>query len=203
MAYVQTLHLQAFSTALLIIALSACSTQPIATGKIADWNSYQQQLKQETHWRLSAKMGVRSPEKSGSAYLQWQQLGDNYQIHISGPLGQGSTWIRRNEQNIRLERAGEITLRANSADELLRQAVGWNAPLEQLKYWVRGLPAPNIPATIHHNSLGTMATLEQSGWQLEYSRYIEHGRYQLPTKIIAHHQDLRLTLIVKDWLIEP
>ena len=203
MAYILTPRLRTLAGLLLITMLAACSTQPMATEKIANWDSYQQLLSQATHWRFSAKIGVRSPKKSGSAYLQWQQVDDNYQIHLAGPLGQGSTWIRREHQNIRLERAGETTLRANSADELLRQAVGWSAPLEQLKYWVRGLPAPDSPATIHHNALGTIATLEQSGWHLQYSRYSEYDRYQLPGKIIAQHQDLRLTLIIKHWQIEP
>ena len=185
-----------------VLLLNGCANQPVATGAIADWDSYQQRLKQQQQWQLSAKIGVRSSSDSGSAYLKWQQAPDNYDIHLSGPLGQGSVRIIGNSEQVTLEQAGKPTLSAPTADQLLQQALGWHAPLEQLKYWVRGLPAPDLPAKIEHTPQGVVASLQQSGWQLNYSRYRDEGDFLLPGKLVATQGELKLTLIVKNWMLK-
>lgn len=193
--------------AITVIAASllvvGCASQPSTNHQVDNWPSYSQSLQQQQHWKISAKVGVRSNSENGSAYLQWQQSPDSYQIHISGPLGQGSTWIRGNAEQVSLERAGEETIRADSAGELLLQSLGWSAPLDQLTFWIRGLPAPNRDSDIEHNTAGTLSRLSQSGWQLDYSRYQDHGNFSLPGKVIARRNDLKLTLIIKDWQLEP
>lgn len=183
------------------ILLGGCASAPTSLDAIADWDSYQQRLQQQEHWQLSAKLGVRSPSESGSAYLNWQQQSNSYRIHLSGPLGQGSVHINGSPEQVRLTRSGEPELSAASAEELLQQTLGWGAPIAQLKYWVRGLPAPNKSSQQTHNAQGALAHLQQSGWSLEYSRYRTVDGFLLPGKIIARQGELKLTLIIKDWAL--
>ena len=185
-----------------VVFLNGCANQPTASTSIADWDSYQQRLQQQQHWQLSAKIGVRSPSDSGSALLSWQQTPTNYDMHLSGPLGQGSVRIKGNSEQVTLKQAGKPTLSAPTAERLLQHALGWSAPLEQLKYWVRGLPAPILPAQVEHNPQGVLASVKQSGWQLNFSRYRNVGDFLMPGKIIATQDELKLTLIVKDWVLE-
>ena len=190
------------ATMTIVLLLNGCTNQPAVNDSIADWDRYQQRLQQQQQWQLLAKMGVRGPSDSGSAYLNWKQAPNNYDIQLSGPLGQGSVRILGNREQVTLKQAGKPTLSAPTADRLLQQALGWHAPLEQFKYWVRGLPAPNLPAQIKHNTQGALATLQQSGWQLGYSRYRNEADFLLPGKIVATQGELKLTLIIKDWIVE-
>lgn len=183
------------------VLLGGCASTPSNLGKIADWQNYQQRLQQQEHWQLNAKLGVRSPSDSGSAYLNWQQHGDNYNIHLSGPLGQGSVHIDGSAERVTLNRAGEPELSATTADALLQQTLGWSAPIAQLKYWVRGLPAPDKASQQEHNAQGALASLQQSGWTLIYSRYSAVDGFLLPGKITASQGDLKLTLIIKHWAL--
>lgn len=195
--YLKTLLLTLAASTL----LAGCTSAPVITGSIGNWDTHQQRLLQQEHWQLSAKLGVRSPSDSGSAYLNWQQQSNSYHIHLSGPLGQGSVHINGSPEQVSLSRSGEPELRAASAEELLQQTLGWGAPIAQLKYWVRGLPAPDKTSQQTHNTQGALAHLQQSGWSLEYSRYRMVDGFLLPGKIIARQGELKLTLIIKDWAL--
>lgn len=184
--------------------LGGCASQPSSNTHINDWNNYQRTVAQQQFWQLSAKVGVRSPSENGSAYLNWQQQQDQFDIHISGPLGQGSVRIRGNEQNASLEQAGQATRTASNADDLLSQALGWQAPLSELKFWLRGIPAPGLNhSTLSYTEQGALASMSQSGWQLQYSRHQSYGPYLLPGKISAQRDTLKLTVIIKDWQLQP
>lgn len=191
---------------LLIVALlSGCASQPLPA--INNWDSYQARLGQLQQWQLNGKLGVRLPSgtndsrtKGGSAYLDWQQTPTDYVIRLSGPLGQGTTWIRGNGTRVSLEQSSGEHLSATTPEELVYQTLGWELPIRDLFYWVRGIPAPRTP--ISHQQLtssGSLSQLQQSGWVLAFSRYTAIGPWQLPGKIIAEHNDVRLTLVIKDW----
>ena len=200
----------------LLAALLGCSTQPPLTPPtltpptIDTWDRYHARLQGLQHWQLNGKLGVRiaeegaeSPPRGGSAYLHWQQHPDDYAIRLSGPLGQGTTWIKGSPAGVYLEQAGQAPLRADTPEALVSQTLGWDLPISDLFYWVRGIPAPRAPvAGLEKNDSGSLSQLEQSGWQLAFSRYNAVGPWQLPGKIVAVRGGLRLTLIIKDWAIE-
>ena len=192
------------AAALMLAALGGCATAPLPA--IDNWNDYQSQLAQLQHWQLSGKLGVRmaanaaNSKRGGSAYLNWEQNPAAYAIRLSGPLGQGTTWIRGDDGGVSLEQAGQAAVRADSPEALVAQTLGWELPIGDLFYWVRGIPAPRAPiAQQAKHPSGSLAQLQQSGWQLDFSRYNAVGPWQLPGKIVAHRDGLRLTLIIKNW----
>ncbi len=192
-------------SALFLSLLNGCSTQP--RPRIDNWDNYQAQLGKLTQWQLSGKLGVRVPpndqhsaHSGGSAYLHWQQQPGDYAIRFSGPFGQGTTWIKGSPDGVYLEQAGQPRLRAGTPEELLFQALGWNIPISDLFYWIRGIPAPWAPIDqLQKTEFGSLARLQQSGWQLAFSHYNAVGPWQLPGKIVAERDGLRLILVIKDW----
>ncbi len=52
-----------------------------------------------------------------------------------------------------------------------------------------------------HGGVRTLATLEQSGWQVRYERYETVGALELPTRIEMTTEGLRLRVVVADWKI--
>ncbi len=159
-----------------------------------------------SHWNLLGKFAIASKDAHGktlrqSANLQWLQSGEqHYSIHLSGPLGQGSTLIKGDPQQVSLQMAGANTLTAPNADELLQKTLGYSLPIDALYYWLRGLPKPtDAIQNAVRNDQGSLLQLSQLGWQLNYSRYSIHKSLILPGKIVATKGPSKLTLIIKDW----
>jgi outer membrane lipoprotein LolB len=178
------------------LLLSACSQQPTKTP-----NHIKQSIVAiPEDWNITAKLGVRSSDDSGSVTLQWQQRQANYHIRISGPLGQGSGVLSGNPEFITITQANKDPIYSTDPTDLIANAFGWAFPLDHLNYWVRGIASPLLAAgesTL--NPSGTLATLTQSDWSLDYSRYKPSGPWLMPHRIRASNNDVVLTLVIRQW----
>jgi len=150
-------------------------------------------------WQIRGKIGVRTATDGGSAYLDWSQSFDSFYILLSGPLGQGSTIISGNPSGARLENS-DGTFVSDSPENLVMEHTGWQIPINQLLYWVKGIPAPSGDIQMTRNALGTLDTLQQDGWKLEFDRYGNALDSLLPQRIKIQKDDLKVTLIIKEWL---
>lgn len=186
--------------ALIATLLSGCSLLPEkAAAPSPSWPLHQADVAAMRHWEAYGKIGVRTAEDSLSATLDWQHNEPLYSIDIRGPLGQGSAKISSDGYYVTLEIPEEQPIAAGSAAELLEYRFGWQMPVEAVKFWIRGIPAPDtsFDATYADNKL---ATLEQHGWKIRYSDYVTiSGQPTLPGKVIMTYEDLRITLLVAEW----
>ena len=60
-------------------------------GNPAQWQAHKVQISQIDGWQITGKLGLKTPEDSGSATLQWLQRQSYFDIRLSGPLGQGAS----------------------------------------------------------------------------------------------------------------
>lgn len=186
----------------LILLLGGCARQPLKP--IDSWEEHRSQIAALNNWQISGKLGAKLPNDSGSARLRWDQEPKGYRIDLSGPFGQGRMIITGEPGLVRLRQNGEAPLEAASAEELIRQSTGWRLPVDQLRYWVRGIPAPEgQPRGVRKTAEGLLAEMVQDGWQLGYSEYrlVDH-RWRLPGRIVARHRDIKLTLVIHQWTID-
>jgi len=183
------------------LLLSACSHQarsPLDSPAQGDAGAIEQ-------WALNGKLGIAAQDPRGkslrqSANINWQQDREGYSIHLSGPLGQGSTQIKSDSGGVTLKQAGQADIHAASANELLLNTLGYTLPLDALYYWARGIPSPVAPPELEQRSVsGDLSQLKQLGWQLDYSPFQDVMHWQLPRKIIASKGSTRITLIIKKW----
>lgn len=185
----------------IVLLLSACAQQPLSP--VDNFERYQRRLAAIDEWQLQGKMNLRVPGESDTVRLRWKNDDDRYSIRLSGSLGMGATWIRGNDEGVRLEQSGEDPITAASPEELVYTQLGREIPISELRYWVRGLPAPHPrPDKLEFAPEGMLTQLEQSGWSLEYSDYRAEGPWNLPGKILARRDDLRLTLLVSQWSLD-
>jgi outer membrane lipoprotein LolB len=165
---------------------------------------HQRQLQAIADWQLTGKLGIRTADDSGSASLKWAQQLANYQINLSGPLGQKRMIITGTPDKVRLEQTGEPVQEAKTAEALIKKSVGWTLPVTQLAYWVRGVPAPKLRIThLQQNENGLLDQLHQGDWIISYSNYRDQGfngaTLPLPGKITAEYKDVRLVLVIREW----
>ncbi len=195
-------HVIAAVTAALLL-LAGCTTQPLHP--VADnWQAHTQQLEKLDAWRLNGKMGYRQSGDGGSAWIEWQQLPEQFEVRLSGPFGAGTAYLRSKPGLTELTQAGEEPIRAASAKELTRHLFGWQWPVEDLQFWVRGLPSPHgMTQTLTLNEQHLLSSLEQSGWRLKFSRYSVQDQWLLPGKIhgqrLADDGATSFTLVIKAW----
>ncbi len=191
----------------LTLLLGGCVHQGSLTPP-QDVLEHQRQVQAIGDWQLTGKLGLRTAGDSGSASVKWVQQIANYQINLSGPLGQKSMIITGTPNKVRLEQTGEPAQEAKTAEALIKKSAGWTLPVAQLAYWVRGVPAPKLRIThLQQNDTGLIAQLIQGGWIINYSNYRDQTFngviLPLPGKITAEYKDVRLVLVIRNWQLGP
>ena len=190
-------------TTLLAISLllTACSNfqQPNAPKTSPSWQQHKAQLLAIKGWEISGKIGIRTPQDSNSASLKWQQQQQNYQIKIRGPLGQGGASIVGTPEQVSVDIAGEGTFTGPSPEDILFSQLGWDIPISDIYWWIRGLPAPDKP--YQHSLLDNRINqLQQAGWNVEYLRYNSLDP-TLPRKLRLTRGELKITLVISSWIL--
>ena len=169
------------------------------SGSAEDWKAHKAQISSIDGWQISGKIGIQAPQDSGSGTLFWLQRQDYFDIRLSGPLGRGATRLTGRPDAVALEVAGQGRYEAESPEALIESQLGWQLPVSNLLWWVRGLPAPDSRSRVQLDADGRLARLQQDGLDVEYLGYSEEDGYSLPSRIKLAGRDLKITLVIKDW----
>ncbi len=150
-------------------------------------------------FNLQGKIGVRTPQQSGSAFFSWAQQQDNFAIELSGILGMGKTQIEGRPGQVSLNSTKTGLIHAASAEELLQRATGWQAPISHLIHWVQARPATLSAKLVKDNLLRPLQIIED-GWVVNLS-YNDNAL--LPSKLILKQvlesgQENRITMLIQN-----
>jgi len=170
---------------------------PQTIAKERSWAEQQEINSSLASWQIRGKIGVRSQQKSGSANLFWQQQQEGFDIRLAGPLGRGAARLVGTAKKASLEAADNIA--QGNAQKLLNERLGWELPLDELTWWLRGLPAPGKTAVLSLNTENRLWQLSQQGWQIDFQRYRSEQGYWLPERLKISGHNLLVTLVIKDW----
>jgi len=146
-------------------------------------------------WLLRGKLGVRSELGGGSLQIVWRQTIAGLDIHLMGPLGKSVAHIHGTAEQYRVDLPGQEPLHMNTHKRQIEQALGWELPVQEMIYWVRGMPAPGIPHHLVPNNTGKTEKIEQSGWQVDYKKYVQG----VPVRITFVKDATVIKLVVKEW----
>lgn len=151
------------------------------------------------HFSLEGKIGVKTPEKSGSAFFTWVQQQEQFDLELSGILGVGKTQISGKPGAVTLNSAKTGLIQAETAEELLERATGWQAPITHLIDWVQARPA-TTQAKITKDASHRPIQFIEDGWSVDLSY---NDKSELPNKLIlkqslAEDQENRITMIIQN-----
>lgn len=197
---------------LCLLTLGGCAAQHQAapdkgavstTDAQAGWKQRQETFARMKAWRLQGKVGVQFQDQSASFNIAWlQNSNDGYEMNIKNPLtGSIMAYLKGDKSGVTLQTNGK-TYKDASAERLLQGQLGVSLPLEGMKYWVRGVPAPDSPLqTVKLDAQGRPEVLQQSGWQVEYSGWQGNDWKALPEKINLSRapDNTKVKVIAKDW----
>lgn len=190
----------------LTLLLAACASTPRVPDN-PDWARHQATLAALQHWSLSGRLNVRQQNQSDTVQINWQQQDEGFELRLSSSLlGLGAVYVHGTPTLVTLERSGKDSVTLPGLDALTQEYFGYAFPAAQLLYWIRGLPAPGLPATTTLDPNQHLASLQQRDpegrdWQLDFDRYQAFDGFWLPGRIRAQHGDLRLTFSIHRWQV--
>lgn len=190
--------------------LQACTTirlEPLPEGMTdqppVGWADKSRRLSLFDQWELSGKLAVRQPSDSGTALINhWIQEGEAYDLALSSSfLGMGSTSLKGVPGFIELTLPNGDSYRSNNPEELVEAATGWQLPIENLVWWIRGLPAPGGDFRLLFDEHEQLAIIRQSGWEIRYDRWQDflNGYPELPARITALKGEKRVRVVIGQW----
>ena len=193
------------SSLIALIGLSAC-TSLLESSRSVDgelWRSQSDALLRLQDWSLSGRFGIFNETEAWNGDLSWRQRDQQYQIQLSGPLGQGSALIKGANGYSELQLSESEIHIASDPESLLTRYLGLNIPVSGLRYWVLGIPAPKARIeSMEVNDSQQITRMKQQGWDIRFKRYQLVEGQTLPTKIFLERQDLSVRLVVDQWKLE-
>lgn len=178
-----------FWVGLLGVLLAGCASQPVATRPA--------QL-ESAPFTLNGRIAIKHQGERQSAGIRWIHQAQSDEIHLLTPLGSTAARIYQDAQRATLDQ-GDQHEQSDNLENLMSKLLGWHLPLKGLHHWVLGLPDPASPAQIERNSFGQIATLQQDGWIVRYTRYPDESPHSLPNRMQLNHEQLQVQLLMDEW----
>ena len=199
-----------FVLAALFLASCATINQPVIDEEKLDpipenWAREQEQRKNISQWEVRGRLGIQSEYNGGSLDIIWKQVGDDFTMRLIAPLGAGTYLIQGNKSFAEIRFPNGEKKIINSIDDIFASTFNVELPASALIDWVRGVPASALTLeTIKWNQQGLMEHAEQSGWDVEISKYAG-SEIAMPHAIYVTRNDndeLDIRLVLRQWLLD-
>jgi outer membrane lipoprotein LolB len=183
---------------LVALALAGCASAP-AVREGAPLSS--PALVQLVDWRASGRMAVQTESGGFSANFDWRERSGHGEISVSGPFGAGATHISRSDQRIRIDTGRgppvEVVAPFTDLDPVLTAQLGAPLPLDTLRFWMLGVPAPGLPSDT------VSAGFTQSGWTVhpEQPVTVAGAPAALPHRVTLERDSTRIKVVVDAWTV--
>ncbi len=185
----------------LAVMLASCRTVPVreTPSQTQSWEVRRPQLQARDRFELKGRVAVAAGNDGFNARLRWTQEGKQTRMSLDGPLGAGGVQVTSNGTDVSIVTSRGERLQNDTARAELAKRLGFDPPLDSLRYWVLGVPEPGHPAQESLDPQQRLATLQQDGWQIQYTGYMAVGGEWLPSKLTLQREGVRLRLVVDGW----
>jgi outer membrane lipoprotein LolB len=181
-----------------LAALAGCATlrhAPQPSGAPARWNERITQLEHAPSWQLDGRAAAALGQQGWQASLGWRQSGSSSDLHLAGPLGVGATNIKVTPAGLSLNGAPP----SGAVVAQIQDKLGFDLPLDNLRYWLLGIPDPGIPFDLTRNAQDRAQRLSQAGWTIDYDEYMPVNGDLLPKRLVLNRADARVRIAVDRW----
>jgi len=186
---------------LVVMLLSSCASKPPGQVGLNNWQQ-QQQINAISNWSVKGRIGVKTLDDGFTSNLNWQHHPDKQNFKIYGSLGQTYAELQQYGDMTKLVLSDDKIYESTDAETLVRDVLGYSLPIEQLQYWILGLPYPDGKNDLTFDELGFLTGIRFQQWHITYKKYKQYddfGDLYLPSKIIVTNQQVSLRLSLRDW----
>ncbi|HEY8052085.1 MAG: lipoprotein insertase outer membrane protein LolB [Steroidobacterales bacterium] len=180
--------------------LAGCRTLPVVAPVSVPWEERRPQLQARDHFELKGRVAIAVADQGVNANLQWTQAGASTQVTLEGPLGVGAVRINATGNRLAIVTADGQRLDNDAAHAELANRLGFDPPLQRLRFWIQGVPDPATPATeTIEPGQQRLQALAQDGWSILYMAYTQVGNEWLPQRLTVQRDAVRVRLLVDGW----
>lgn len=181
--------------------LAGCPSMPRKAPGPYGWAERRAELQQRGHFDLKGRVAVAAGQEGFNARLRWKQQGAHSQLALDGPLGVSGAQIDFDGETLKVFTArGQQLYDAAARDELAAR-LGFEPPLQSLRYWIQGVPDPAAPADEMLDEQQRLASLHQGDWEIVYGAYTDAGGQWLPERMTLRRAGVRVRLLIDDWSV--
>jgi outer membrane lipoprotein LolB len=180
---------------LVCTALAACATVRPPVSPSVKWEQRVGDLQHANGWALDGRAAVALGAQGWQATLNWRQSGMFAEVHLSGPFGLGALVLKQGPDGLSLNGAPP----SDAVLAQVQEKLGFELPLENLHYWLLGVPNPSAACDLARNDQDRAKTLTQAGWSVAYDRYMPVAGDLLPTRVVLSRDDVRVRIIIDQW----
>ncbi|MGP8227796.1 MAG: lipoprotein insertase outer membrane protein LolB [Steroidobacteraceae bacterium] len=174
--------------------LAGCVT-PRPAPAPSPWEQRLSELEHASSWQLDGRAAVSLGTQGWQASLDWRQRGGSSEVHLAGPFGAGALVLMATPEGISLNGAPPS---AEVAAQL-RDRLGFELPINSLRFWLQGIPDPNSAFELTRNQQDRALQLTQGGWSIEYDKYMPNHGDLLPARLVLQRADARVRIAVDRW----
>jgi len=184
-----------------MMILTGCQSLPISQKMppLVEQNIENTTTPSTNQFNLQGKIGVKTPQQSGSAFFTWVQQQDQFDIELSGILGIGKTQITGELGKVELNSSRTGLISAETPEELLEIATGWQAPITYIIDWVQARPATSQAEISTDSSMRPTQFIEE-GWVVDLSY---KDQTNLPNRLVLKQalesgKENRITMVIQN-----
>ncbi len=179
--------------------VAGCATAPPPPDAVTPWEQRRSALQGVEAWRVQGRIAVRTEEDGWSGKLTWEQVRDALDVRFRGPLGVGGFRLRGDDESLDLTTSEGDTFTLVDPAAELEARLGWQVPVNSMRYWMLGVPDPAAPASEILDTTGRLAALEQFGWRVDFQSYRQFGDDWMPRKLNIAGGGVRIRMAVERW----
>ena len=194
----------ACSVLLAAALLGGCATLQTGTDGL-NLEQRRERLQSVEAWEMRGRLTVDTGERSFQGSFNWLQNGDALDLVVRGPLRNGVLQVEGRPDALTVRARGETHTLTDPETEL-SELIGWWLPVASLPDWLLGFPDDQFRAVTMPGADGTLASIEQRLWRVDYPAYglaptsSETGSQALvPRRIDMTYGALTLKLTIDDW----
>ncbi len=158
---------------------------------------------QLSQWDLTAKFSITTSQGTESGSIRWILNENEERLNVLSPTGSVVAQMVLVDEEARLKTDDGESV-ASNAETLFKDVMNLSLPISALKFWVRGLNAPNLPLqSVKKDAEGRITDLTQDGWKLAYNGNIsiESGSnlFEVPRRFTATRDDIEIRWASTEW----
>jgi outer membrane lipoprotein LolB len=175
-------------------ALAACATTRTVAPS-TKWEQRAGELQGAGDWQLDGRAAVALGSQGWQATLTWRQMESRAELHLAGPFGIGALVLKQTSEGLSLNGAPP----SDAVESLVQEKLGFALPIENLHYWLLGVPNPQSTFDLSRNDQDRAKALSQAGWSIAYDRYMPVAGDLLPARLVLTSGDVRVRIVIDHW----